>query len=150
MAAISRSMHRAMQAIYTRCTLSTSAGTTNDRLDKVNALFAEARLLLQEYVRLPIGPSAPLPKRSNTPDQNSNRQRRPSRSANEAFGTTYFEEDFEDAKLATNETLSAFQQLIDSLSPSERSRVLAANRPKMAQLEEELKVLTDSLIHDDH
>lgn len=56
MSAICRSMHRAMQTLYARCVFSTSAGSTNERLDKVNALFAEARLLLQEYVSMQSPP----------------------------------------------------------------------------------------------
>ncbi len=71
-------------------------------------------------------------------------------SANDAMGTVYFEDEYNDAKSMTNETLAAFNALVVSLPPPERSRLLAANKPKMAQLEEELRVLTDMLIHDDH
>lgn len=72
------------------------------------------------------------------------------RSATDALGTVYFEDDFNDARDATKDTLAKFATLVESLSATERARVLAANRPKMAQLEEELRVLTDTLIYDDH
>lgn len=61
----------------------------------------------------------------------------------------YFEDEFEDAREATNATLCEFDTLCKSLPPEDRKRVLAANKPKMAQLAEELRVLTDTLIHDE-
>lgn len=72
------------------------------------------------------------------------------RSANDALGTVYFEDEYNDAKSMTNDTLAAFNSLVDSLPPTERARILAANKPKMEQLSEELRLLTDMLIHDDH
>lgn len=70
-------------------------------------------------------------------------------SALESKGTVYFEDDFVDAKLATEETLKAFDQLCASVTPEQRTSLLEANRPKMAQLKQEFKMLEDELIHDD-
>jgi len=61
----------------------------------------------------------------------------------------YFEDDFTDAKEATDLTLKAFDELCANASPQERAALLAANRPKMAQLKEEFRMLEDELIHDD-
>lgn len=69
-------------------------------------------------------------------------------SATDSLGTTYFSEDFEDAKKITMETTNEFNTLLDSLSPAERSKLLQANGPKMKQLEEELKILTDQVLKD--
>lgn len=65
------------------------------------------------------------------------------------MGTVYFEDEFVEARQATNNTLTAFDELCESVSSKERSSLIAANRPKMSQLAEELRVLTDMLIHDD-
>lgn len=61
----------------------------------------------------------------------------------------YFEDDFQDAKTATKETLAAFEALLDSSSADERQSLIEANRPKMAQLAEEFRQLEQELIHDD-
>lgn len=71
-------------------------------------------------------------------------------SATDAMGTVYFEDDYTDARDATRDTLAHFEDLLNSLSPDDRSRMLAAHKPRMAQLEQELRTLTDMLIHDDH
>lgn len=69
-------------------------------------------------------------------------------SAVESKGTVYFEDDFMDAKQATASTLQAFEDLCAAASPQERASLIAANRPKMAQLKEEFRMLEDQLIHD--
>lgn len=61
----------------------------------------------------------------------------------------YFEEDFRDAKTATEETLQAFEALCSVASEKERQSLIEANQPKMAQLREEFKMLENELIHDD-
>lgn len=71
-------------------------------------------------------------------------------SANDSMGTVYFEEEYNDAKSLTNDTLAAYRRLVARSEADESRRIVAANEPKMKQLEEELRVLTDSLIHDDH
>lgn len=68
-------------------------------------------------------------------------------SANDAMGTVYFEEEYNDAKSLTNETLAAYRRLV---SQDAGGKIAAANEPKMKQLEEELRILTDTLINDDH
>lgn len=70
-------------------------------------------------------------------------------SAVESKGTVYFEDDFEDAKKVTKETLQAFDTLCASVSAVERQSLMEMNRPKMAQLKEEFKNLEDELIHDE-
>ena len=65
------------------------------------------------------------------------------------MGTIYFEDEFVEARQAANNTLNAFDKLCESVNAKERSSLIAANRPKMSQLAEELRVLNDMLIHDD-
>ena len=70
-------------------------------------------------------------------------------SALESKGTVYFEDDFEDAKNVTQETLQAFKQLCTSVDGKERQSLLEANSPKIAQLEQEFKNVEHELIHND-
>lgn len=49
----------------------------------------------------------------------------------------------------TQETLQAFESLCASASEQERQSILEANRPKMAQLEQEFKSLEEELVHDE-
>lgn len=70
-------------------------------------------------------------------------------SALESKGTVYFEDDFEDAKRVTEETLRAFELLCSSSDDDSRQSLLDANRPKMKQLEQEFKNLQNELIHDE-
>ncbi|PXF41229.1 hypothetical protein BWQ96_09043 [Gracilariopsis chorda] len=69
--------------------------------------------------------------------------------AQQSLGTVYFEDDFNDAKRATQHTLSAFDALIERSTPEQRQSLLAANRPKMAQLQQQFHTLEQTLIHDD-
>lgn len=70
-------------------------------------------------------------------------------SALESKGTVYFEDDFEDAKRVTEETLDAFERLCSASDEGTKQSLLEANRPKMKQLEQEFKNLQDELIHDE-
>lgn len=70
-------------------------------------------------------------------------------SATESKGTVYFEDDFNDAKQATLDTIRAFDDLCASVSSQKRQSLLEANAPKMAQLKQEFKMLEDELIHDE-
>lgn len=67
----------------------------------------------------------------------------------ESKGTVYFADDFADAKEATKATLVAYNTLLESSTPDVRTSLVEANRPKMAQLEEEFKQLEHELIHDE-
>lgn len=69
--------------------------------------------------------------------------------AADSKGTVYFADDFADAKQATQDTLSAFESLLESSTPKDRVALIEANRPKMAQLEQEFRQLEDELIHDE-
>lgn len=70
-------------------------------------------------------------------------------SANEAKDTVYFEDDFTEAKRVTMATLDAFDDLCRAASSTERTALIEQNRPKMAQLQEEFRMLEQALIHDD-
>lgn len=69
--------------------------------------------------------------------------------AEESKDTTYFSDDFEDAKVGVREALSSYDTLLKSLPDSERRSVQEANDPKFKQLKEQYTILEDSLINDD-
>lgn len=96
-----------------------SATQINAALDDVNERFAEARLLLGE--------------------------------ARDALGSVYFEEDFKDAQDAVAHTAKAWNDLLSSVAahPDTAAELRRSTGQKMKQLEEELRVMTDALIHDD-
>ena len=66
------------------------------------------------------------------------------------MGTVYFEEEYNDAKEMTNNTLAAYRRVVETSDSNTSDKIRAMNEPKMKQLEEELGILTDTLIHDDH
>lgn len=69
--------------------------------------------------------------------------------AEESRETTYFEDDFVDAKQGVNEALTAYSELLDTLPEETRRSTREANDPKFNQLREQFSVLEESLIHDD-
>lgn len=54
----------------------------------------------------------------------------------ESKGTTYFEDEFQDAKPDVDDTLKAFDTILDSASAGKKTFLVAVNRPKMAQLKQ--------------
>ncbi|GAB0491889.1 hypothetical protein MMPV_003144 [Pyropia vietnamensis] len=96
-----------------------SAAQIHAALDEVNERFGEARLLLGE--------------------------------ARDALGSVYFEEDFKDAQDAVAHTTEAWNNLLASVAsqPETVAELRRSTGQKMKQLEEELRVMTDALIHDD-
>jgi hypothetical protein len=70
--------------------------------------------------------------------------------ANESKGSVYFSEDFEDAKIAVQDTLDAYKAIVEaSPTPEARESIRNANDPKFRQLAEEFSSLEDDLIHDE-
>lgn len=69
--------------------------------------------------------------------------------AEESRDTTYFGDDFADAKHGVNEALTAYNQLLEALPEEKRRSTREANDPKFNQLREQFSVLEESLIHDD-
>ncbi|KAK1869195.1 hypothetical protein I4F81_011676 [Pyropia yezoensis] len=96
-----------------------SATQINAALDEVNERFGEARLLLGE--------------------------------ARDALGSVYFEEDFKDAQDAVAHAAEAWNNLLASVAsqPETAAELRRSTGQKMKQLDEELRVMTDALIHDD-
>lgn len=96
-----------------------SATQINAALDEVNERFGEARLLLGE--------------------------------ARDALGSVYFEEDFKDAQDAVAHAAEAWNNLLASVAsqPETAAELRRSTGQKMKQLDEELRVMTDALIHVD-
>lgn len=69
--------------------------------------------------------------------------------AEESRETTYFVEDFEDAKLGVAEALSAYEGLVARLERAEKKSFVEANGPKFRQLKEQFDVLEEALINDE-
>jgi hypothetical protein len=69
--------------------------------------------------------------------------------AEESRETTYFVEDYEDAKVGVHEALDAYQELLAGLPEDARRSVREANDPKFNQLREQFSVLEESLINDE-
>lgn len=69
--------------------------------------------------------------------------------AQESRETTYFVEDYADAKEGVQEALDAYSQLLEALPEDRRKSTREANDPKFNQLREQFSVLEESLIHED-
>lgn len=69
--------------------------------------------------------------------------------AEESRETTYFEEDFADAKVGVADALSAYDGLVERLEDAERKSFVEANDAKFKQLKEQFDVLEQQLINDD-
>lgn len=69
--------------------------------------------------------------------------------AEESRETTYFVEDYADAKEGVREALGAYEQLLAGLPKDQQRSVREANDPKFGQLREQFSVLEEALINDD-
>eukprot|EP00283_Hemiselmis_rufescens_P011205 CAMPEP_0173435948 /NCGR_PEP_ID=MMETSP1357-20121228/15679_1 /TAXON_ID=77926 /ORGANISM="Hemiselmis rufescens, Strain PCC563" /LENGTH=176 /DNA_ID=CAMNT_0014400989 /DNA_START=32 /DNA_END=562 /DNA_ORIENTATION=+ len=64
-------------------------------------------------------------------------------------GTTYFEEDLDDAQVAVRETLELYKKTLDSLDDKRKGEMTRSMGMKMEQLKGELAQIMDSLTHDE-
>lgn len=69
--------------------------------------------------------------------------------AEESRDTTYFAEDYADAKEGVEQALTAYSHFLETLPEDARRSAREANDPKFNQLREQFSVLEESLIHDD-
>lgn len=63
--------------------------------------------------------------------------------ARESAGTTYFNEDFAEAKSCATNALDYYNQLLKELQPEEAIKLKEEQNPKMEQLKMELSMLEE-------
>jgi hypothetical protein len=61
--------------------------------------------------------------------------------ATDSLGTTYFNEDIEEAQFCVNETFARYEHVLSRVSEKERNRIKESWQLRMEQLRAELEVL---------
>jgi hypothetical protein len=64
-------------------------------------------------------------------------------------GSTYFEDDLDDAQHAVKECVEMYEDMLGGLSAEDKGKVMRMMGMKIEQLKGELQVILDSLLHDE-
>lgn len=64
-------------------------------------------------------------------------------------GSTYFEDDLDDAQHAVNECLDEYNAMLNQLDEAKKAEVMRSMGMKMEQLKGEFALILDSLTHDE-